>query len=317
MAMPSPTPVAPRLLFDLDGARRLLIGADGRMVTLDEDLEVAGEIARPFPTPLTKAAMIGSKLIGGWVDPEILVARLAAIDVEAGLEDGLDRADLRRMTNSRGEQPEVAGSDWSHVLDAEPLAVCAVGGLIVFVLWKRGVYAIEPDSAEIWRSAQPSWPQQEGLPRSDEVVTITEIGDDCVIWGRGGGWSRQSMSDGSIVSTGVIGEAGPLSAVYHHPDGGWLLMSSDGHLVRCDELGDEPRVARLKGAAGDAAWDEEEDCWRFTGWRQDGSWGTDVRHSPRADLGVALTRRGEDWLVLDNRGNWSPHLGREDRSLIG
>ena len=106
------------------------------------------------------------------MDHELLLARMASFDLSKPFANGPDRGDLRVRT-SIDAALHPAQTIWSHVLDAEPLALCSTDEQFVFILWKKGIYAMGKGTGEDWRKPEPSWPELEKLPHADAVVSAS------------------------------------------------------------------------------------------------------------------------------------------------
>ena len=61
---------------------------------------------------------------------------------------------------------------------------------------------------------------------------------------------------------------------------------------------------KLRGTIQDAVYDNDD--WRVISWREDLMLrGESVK---RPDLGVQLIKQDETWMVMDNQGQYSPHM---------
>ena len=96
----------------------IVIGVDGELQKLSGDYSPIETFVKPFPMSIRNAVIIDGKLIATWLDSELLLARMAAIDLNEKLVQGIERSELRvRRTIDKALHP--AASSWSHVLDAE------------------------------------------------------------------------------------------------------------------------------------------------------------------------------------------------------
>jgi len=243
----------------------LVIGVDGELQKLSSDYSLIDTFVKPFPMSIRNAAIIGGKLIATWLDSELLLARMAAIDLNEKLVQGIERSELRvRRTIDKALHP--AASTWSHVLDAEPLALDSNNKSFTFVLWKKGIYHMTHDAHEIWRQKEPQWRQLSKLPRSQETVKAIVKEDVVEIWSRGMGLNRYDIESGDLLSSDVIDGEGFILDVYN--DGNkYLLQLNDNEVVMLEGNNIILR-ARLSGPVSDAYWSEKEQGWYISGWRE-------------------------------------------------
>ncbi|MAV44062.1 MAG: hypothetical protein CMA30_06255 [Euryarchaeota archaeon] len=243
----------------------LVIGVDGELQKLSSDYSLIDTFVKPFPMSIRNAAIIGGKLIATWLDSELLLARMAAIDLNEKLVQGIERSELRvRRTIDKALHP--AASTWSHVLDAEPLALDSNNKSFTFVLWKKGIYHMTHDAHEIWRQKEPQWRQLSKLPRAQETVKAIVKEDVVEIWSRGMGLNRYDIESGDLLSSDVINGEGFILDVYN--DGNkYLLQLNDNEVVMLEGNNIILR-ARLSGPVSDAYWSEKEQGWYISGWRE-------------------------------------------------
>ncbi len=271
----------------------IVIDVDGGMSRLGDDT-----IHRPFPISLTNAVIIDDILVGTWVDHELRLARMAALDLNSDFQKGPTRGDLRAKGNSSYHQ--VAGALWSHTVESEPLAICANDEMIVFALWKRGIYAIDKEANELWRIASPEFEEISKLPRGSEIIAIT-IDDTVNLWTRGGGYAQISCKDGSQIEKNCLDIKGNITQVFRGDV--HLLCTSDGEIWAYD--GDLPQqIAIIDKPIRDAVFDE---TWRFLTWEGDLIL-EPLQKNSRDDLPVQLLKQGDDWMVIDNQGVISPFM---------
>ena len=119
----------------------LAVGIDGEFQHLDASLSPTGEVRKPFPMGVRHTCTTNDVVVATWVDHELLMARMAAFECDMPLKEGVERGDLRTRT-SIDAALHPAGSVWSHVLDAEPLALCGHPTGFAFVLYNKGIYAM-------------------------------------------------------------------------------------------------------------------------------------------------------------------------------
>lgn len=157
---------------------RLLQFPDGEIsIDVEGEISINGDSAKPFPCEVTHAELCDSGLVATWVDHELRMARMALLPLDKKPENGISRSDLRISSGN----VKVAGSIWSHSLDAEPIALASNGERIVFALYTRGIYCITNDSVEIWR--QPLLGEDNAnLPGTNSISKITIDDEFATVW---------------------------------------------------------------------------------------------------------------------------------------
>ena len=276
---------------------------DGSEIVIDVDggITIGGHTASPFPTDITHAAMCDAGLVATWVDHELRLARMALLPLTEKLENGITKAELRLNRNTA----MVVGATWCHIIDAEPLALCAKDDKIIFALWMRGLYCVDSQDNEVWRL--PLFESKEKAPpRSDEIAAISILEEDVVVWTRGGKYRKISLSSGEIMVEKTLEIECDLEDVFNHGEK-FLLSSKDGWTWEFEN--EQITVARkLRGTIQDAVFDGDD--WRIISWRDDLMLrGDSVR---RYDLGVQLIKKDNVWMVLDNQGNFSRHMSKSE-----
>ena len=284
---------APWKIFHHDG-REILIDVDGG-ITID------GHTANPFPCEITHASICDEGLIATWVDHELRLARMALLSLSDKLQDGVSKGQLRLSRNTA----MVANSTWCHIVDAEPLALTAKDDKIIFALWSRGLYCIDSMDQEIWRL--PLFEEGEKAPpRSNDVTAISIVGDYIIVWTRGGAYRKIALDSGEVLSEDNLEVECDLEEVFNHGDK-FLLSSKDGWAWEF-ENGQITVARKLRGTIQDAVFDGDD--WRIISWRDDLMLrGQAVR---RPDLGVQLINKEGTWMVLDNQGQFSPHMSQSE-----
>lgn len=304
-------PFSPQEVHVCNDKQLLIVDVDGGVTRISRELDEIEETRKPFPTQISSSIICGDQFIGFWIDHELLTARFAGIELDGDFADGCTRADLRVGDAATKGSLHVEGALWSHAMTAELLAMAECDGVICFVLWKRGIYAVGHDSKEIWRKEPLEWQELESIPRSLEVVSIISTDDEFVVWSRGGGWVQISPSDGQIIKQGVVNLPNKLDMVFHHKDSGWLLICGNEALLMKD-LFQIHTNAVFRSPINHAAWDNEISSWRITGWRMDAIFGDSIGFSERSEIGVHSGYYRGDWYVLDNSGKWSKHMPNDD-----
>ena len=284
---------APWKIFHHDG-REILIDVDGG-ITID------GHTANPFPCEITHASICDEGLIATWVDHELRLARMALLSLSDKLQDGASKGQLRLSRNTA----MVANSTWCHIVDAEPLALTAKDDKIIFALWSRGLYCIDSMDQEIWRL--PLFQEGEKAPpRSNDVTAISIVGDYIIVWTRGGAYRKIALDSGEVLSEDNLEVECDLEDVFNHGDK-FLLSSKDGWTWEF-ENGQITVARKLRGTIQDAVFDGDD--WRIISWRDDLMLrGQAVR---RPDLGIQLINKEGTWMVLDNQGQFSPHMSQSE-----
>jgi len=152
--------------------------------------------------------------------------------------------------------------------------------------------------------------QDKTPPRSNEVAAISIVADEVVVWSRDGKYRRISLSDGHVLSEGSLGVDCDLGKVFNDGDN-FLLSSNDGWAWEFKD-GQITVARKLRGTIQDAIHDGND--WKIISWREDIMLrgGTNTR----TELGVQLVKQDENWLVLDNQGQFSPHLGDENNHSL-
>jgi hypothetical protein len=243
----------------------IAIGVNGELQKLDDEYNPLNKSIMPFPTPIRNATVVDSKMVVTWIDSELMLARMACFDLTQDFIQGVERSDLRvRRAVDRAIHP--AGNIWSHVLDAEPLAMDSKGSSFTFVLWRKGIYNMTMDALEKWRSEEPSWKKLERYPRSQETVNVI-MSEKCVeVWSRGGGINRYDHENGSLIENIIIGIDGFLLKVFHGSNN-YLLQLNDGYVALFD--GEKITLkAKLSGPISNAKWSETSGGWFISGWRE-------------------------------------------------
>ncbi len=274
-------------------------------------LNTIDPICHPFPGKITTATVVGQHYLAStWVERDLSIARLALIDLREPLQSGIEMSDLRVAADSeKSSIHHVAGAVWSHILDAEPLAICAHEGDIVFCTHNRGIYRIRIDSIEVWRRKQLVWELLSDLPDGDVIVKLISVGESIWAFSLGGGWAEIEGSSGNVIRKGIHQFKSSTDQVWYGGDGNWLLGLSENRMAWWNSEQEEIIVSNINGPIQDGIW--TGDSWMITGWRQDMVWAQDHFSSepiskPRAEIGRKILDRGPDgYWVLDNSGQWN------------
>ncbi len=312
MSLPN-TPGPPRFLLT-NHERTVLIDTEGRMCLLHpQRLNALDPMKSPFPGTVTNAVLSGNFLVSTWVEREISLARLAVLDLNEPIQDGVELPDLR-MAIERGhiDHHHVAGALWSHILDAEPLALCIHDEDIIFCTHHRGIYRVNSDSDEVWRRKPITWTSLDELPDGDVIVSMMSMNDSIWVFSLGGGWAEIDALDGSSIRTGVMDFKSSVNQVWNGAENEWLFGLSHNRIAWWKPEENGLQFANVNGPIQDAKWGDG--CWLITGWREDIVWSNqntssesaDIDSSPRKEIGNRIIDRGDEgYWVLDNRGQWS------------
>ncbi len=289
----------------------VVIGVDGEICRIDnKTMEILEDYSVPFPSEITNSIICNNLIVATWVANELRQARMAALSLDSGFVNGINKSELRFSQNDRSIDCSVAGSLWSHQLDAEPVGITSEDGMICFANYKRGIYCVDSHSDEKWRVPELSWKPIKGYSNSEMIHSIV-LGPhpnfkekNCIwVWSISGSWITLEWSDGSIISTGNITSKGEVDLVV---SGGndWLLGFSCGKILRCKSDGSNEEIIQ-GGPCNDAL--KLNGIWHISGWREDIMWSEEtIQRAARKELGVALYQHPDNGLiVLDNIGNWS------------
>ena len=318
MSLPD-TPSPPRFLL-ANSERTILIDTEGGLCQLHpQRLNALDPICFPFPGTITNAVLLNENLlVSTWVEREISLARLAVLDLREPLQDGIDLPVLR-MAIEGGEidRHHVAGAVWSHVLDAEPLALCTFETDLIFCTHHRGVYRVTSTSEEIWRRGPLEWDSLVQLPDGEVLVSLIAKQDTIWAFSLGGGWAELDASDGSVRRHGVLQFKSSVNQVWASESDEWLFGLSHNRMARWNPNDESLLVENVQGPIQDALWDDGN--WLITGWREDITWvdpssdENGLYCTARAEIGHRILDRGEDGLwVVDNRGQWTPFASELD-----
>ena len=320
MSLPD-TPAPPRFLLK-NQEHVVLIDTEGGLCFLHPDRYNALEPVRfPFPGVITNAVLLAPHLlVSTWVEREISLARLAVLDLREPLQDGIELPELRvAMEHGTIDNHQVEGAVWSHVLDAEPLALCVHDQDIIFCTHHRGLYRVTPDSDEVWRRKSITWESLDELPDGDVIVSLISKGDAIWAFSLAGGWAEIDGADGSIRRRGALQFKSSVNQVWSGEGNEWLFGLSHNRMawwILDEEL---LQMEIVQGPIQDAIFSDGN--WLITGWREDIVWNkshfsvdnSEPQCAPRAEIGTRIFNRdGHGPWVLDNRGQWTPFAARLD-----
>ena len=191
----------PQKLIEVSGNRSLAIGVNGELQIFNEKFESETDYKSPFPSPIVLSSVFENTLYACWIDLELLIARMAAINLNSNLSDGPSRAELR-LNSINKTQSHVKGAIWSHILDAEPLGLVAGPEYVAFSTWKRGVYCIKHSSEELWRIPEIKWMKK--LENLNIIASMEIIDEGLLIWSKGAEWVLLDGESGELLDRGEI-----------------------------------------------------------------------------------------------------------------
>lgn len=297
---PPQLPFTPSRILHLEEGY-LAIGQDGEMLLLDQNLTYSDEPVSPFPISIEQACIIGNNLVATWLDAELMLARMASINLDNKLVEGPTRADLR-IQKSLATALHPASNIWSRVLDSQPLALATDGERIAFVLWKKGIYCLNPDSSEIWRSPEPMWPEVSNMPRGDETVCMNFIDSEIHIWCAAGGRLVLDADDGTIIRTEKVEIDAVIENVYRDSQHELICSNSGEAFHYTDDV--LKMQTNITGPIQNAIWDSASDAWRISGWRKEILLLNQPTLSEYQEIPVHSLNIDGQWWNLFNDGNW-------------
>ena len=299
--LPPSIPFLPdNLVHHEEGA--LVTGMDGEMQWLDAAMHPVSPVSTPHPMRVRQGVITDGHLIATWLDRELMLACMGAIPVGTA-ENGEQRSELRTSIGSRTIHYP-AGHAWAHALDAEPMALATNGDIVVFDLYRRGLYGIGINADEHWRMPPPTWSYPKRRPRNEETVAVHVVGEECWVTSRGGRVQRRSLNDGQLLEEHILPQAeAPVEHHFkHHAHD--LLCSTEGTITWMYNM--EPiKQVRLSGPIQSAIYDTKAEGWRIAGWREEVViTRLKEQRRPTEELPVHVVPMGSGALVLYNDGSW-------------
>jgi hypothetical protein len=300
IATPQQLPFTPSRILQLDDGY-LVIGYDGELLLLDSNLVYTEKPVSPFPIAIGQSCIVGNNLIATWLDSELMLARMASIDLDDKFIEGPSRSDLR-IQKSLATALHPAGNSWSRVLDSQPLALATDGQRIVLVLWQKGIYCLNADSSEIWRSPPPVWSEVSNMPRSDETVSMTFHGSELHIWCAAGGRLVLDADDGTILRSEKVELDTVIENVYRDSEHE-LVCGNNGEAFHLSDS-----ILRLQtditGPIQNAIWDSESNAWRISGWRKEVLLKDQPTVNQFDEIPMCCLNIDGQWWNLFNDGSW-------------
>ena len=189
--------------------------------------------------------------------------------------------------------------------------MCAVDENIVFACLGSGIYMIDGNASEIWRSPYPRWRELEDLVGIDSIVSLLRKEDEIYAFSSSGGYSVISMITGHEINNGILSNLPErVHDVRFDQDSGWIIMLHGKNVAIMNDLNSKPTIFRVPGPVMDVS--PHEGGWKWTGWRHDGylSKGR-LNTSGRNEVGISIM--GD--MVLTNSGSWSSFYGDDQKFL--
>lgn len=284
------------------GGGAVVSGMDGEFQWLDVDMRPLGAVSLPHPMRLRQAVIVNDHLIGTWLDRELMLACMGAIPL-GSQQDGKPRSELRTSIGTRITHYP-AGNTWAHALDAEPMALATDGNVVVFELYRRGLYGIGLNAEEHWRMPSPEWSYPKRRPRNEETIALHVHNNECWVTSRGGRVQRRTLDTGQLLEEHLFeGVEAPLEHHFKHGEHD-LLCTTDGMVTWLANMA-VVQQAQLSGPVQDATWDEQLNGWRVAGWREEVVVSPTILDRRATDeLPVHIVPTGDGALVLYNDGSW-------------
>ena len=136
------------------GGNYVITGSLGELAKLDNQGKLIEDYSIPFPSTITHSTSLGDYWIGIWLEAEMRLARISSLNLNNLWENGDSRGELRASVDPMSLHPK--NSVWSHALDSEPTCLAGLGDDFLFVLRGKGVYRMDKEANEVWRSSLPS-----------------------------------------------------------------------------------------------------------------------------------------------------------------
>ncbi len=259
------------------GEYYIVIGSLGELAKLDRDGELIGESSIPFASTITHSTPLMDYWIGIWVEAEMRLARIASLKLDDLWDNGVSRGDLRTSLNPMSLHPQ--NSVWSHALDSEPTCITSLGDNFCFVLRGKGVYQMDLEANEVWRSSLPG--TIDGKLRGLETaISISQSKNSLSLWYDNGLVVDISLDSGIEIDRRILQIPDRIERVFHSGKSHLLTLAGGGFLIS-----DGEQILESYSTPGPlfAARIRNEE-WEFTGWRFDGR---------LSDLGFEISSREE------------------------
>ena len=288
----------------------LIVGSDGQMLEIDNQKEQASEEAMyPFPGVSSCGVVSSDSWIGSWVDKSMRKAYMGSFPLGEKWESA--NTDSHYSENRDVDQSVSKSASWTRELQSEPLAMCAVDGNIVFACLGSGIYMIDGNASEIWRSPYPRWRELEDLVGIDSIVSLLRKEDEIYAFSSSGGYSVVSIITGHEINNGILSNLPEkVHDVRFDQDSGWIILLHGKNMAITSDLNSKPVIFRVPGPVMDVV--PYEGGWKWTGWRHDGYLSNGRLDTfGRKEVGISLM----DDMVLTNSGHWSVFYGDDQKFL--
>lgn len=288
----------------------LIVGSDGQMLEMDNHKGQVSERAMyPFPGVSSCGVVSSDSWIGSWVDRGMRKAYMGSFPLGEKWESANSDSDV--SGNRDVDQSVSKSASWTRELQSEPLAMCTVDENIVFACLGSGIYMIDGNASEIWRSPYPRWRELEDLVGIDSIVSLLRKGDEIYAFSSSGGYSVVSMITGHEINNGILSNLPErVRDVRFDQDSGWIIMLYGKNMAIMSDLNSKPVIFRVPGPVIDVS--PYDGGWKWTGWRHDGYLSNGKLNTfGRNEVGISLM--GD--LVLTNSGSWSSFYGGNQKFL--
>ena len=296
--------------IDRGEGHSLIVGSDGQMLEMDNHKGQVSEGAMyPFPGVSSCGVVISDSWIGSWVDRSMRKAYMASFPLVEKWESANPDSDV--SGNRDVDQSVSKSASWTRELQSEPLAMCTVDENVVFACLGSGIYMIDGNASEIWRSPYPRWRELEDLVGIDSIVSLVRKEDEIYAFSSSGGYSVVSMITGHEINNGILSNLPErVRDVRFDQDSGWIIMLYGKNMAIMSDLNSKPAIFRVPGPVMDVS--PYDGGWKWTGWRHDGYLSNGKLNTfGRNEVGISLM--GD--MVLTNSGSWSSFYGDYQKFL--
>lgn len=290
--------------IDGEGGHCLIVGSDGQMLEIDHNNgQVSEGVMYPFPGVSSCGAVSSDSWIGSWVDRSMRKAYMGSFPLGENWKSV--SSDSNDSKNEDFIQTVSESASWTRELQSEPLSICTVDENIVFACLGSGIYMIDGNASEIWRSPYPRWRELEDLVGIDSIVSILRKEDEIYAFSSSGGYSVISIITGHEINNGILPNLPEkVNDVRFDQNSGWMIMLHGKNMAVMNDLNMKPVIFKVPGPVMDAT--PCEGGWKWTGWRHDGYLSNGKLNTFRRDeIGISISGN----MVLTNSGSWSMFYG--------